>query len=525
MCPGNASKEILEWKDAYTIVAHQMNALLKACPRKALLACSTVNPRHPLPNDHLRLIDSIMNQSGSYITNRPSAISMFGAFIRSGIYSVRETARIIYLRICFHTNISQVLGKSASILMKTWIFSVPKEVGSDFYFGSLQRLLKEKGIDSILIIGNAGKATTRKFIQGILLPDLTAIPELALVPIWGPIAGLFNQVWTSIELLKLIRNSKNPLYTRVVNFARLECLKPSTQKSLLHYYIAKRAVEVWRPKIYTTLYEGQPWEKVAWLGVKAASPECLLMGYQHSVIMPHAWGLINPHVNSWEFPAPQVVLTLGPITECAMKQGHQALGTEFITFGSFRRLKNEALPGIPSPSKRVVLVVPEGLMVEAKLLFERAIQAAKLLPDHHFIFRCHPVLPFERIKFQLSTDITDLPNVEVSNRSVIEEDFLRSSALLYRGTSVVIYAILMGLKPFYLNEPAHPFVDPLFQLEVWKESVKSVRQLARSLRKFSNLESDAAQCELDPAKLFVDQYSIPVNEAAISRIKELIMRP
>lgn len=510
------------WNEAFIDVAGQMYAIVKLCPRRALLACSTVNPRHPLPPDHLDLIAIVMNPSGRLLDHTPTVLSRFVAFVRSVGFAARETARIAYVQILFHAEKKALFKEPARVVLKTWFFSIQQEDGSDFYFGLLPQLLREKGLDCILIGGNAGKSFNGSFTRGLLGSDRKAVPELALIPIWGPFAVLLDQVLTSLTLSKLMRSSQNLVFTLVAARASLECLKPATLKNALHFFIAKRAVEIWKPKIYGTLFEGQPWEKIAWLGAKSGATGCLTMGYQHTVVMPHSWGLINPNLNSWEFSAPDIVLALGPTTQEMMKSGHKTLGTDFITFGSFRRMKSDFQKKPPIPSQRVVLVVPEGLMEEATLLFERAIQTSILVPDHHFVFRCHPVLPFELVRHNLSQDITKLPNVEVSTFAAIEEDFTRSSVLLYRGSSVVLYGVLAGLKPIYFNEPDRPYVDPLFQLGDWRESVDSVIQLAESLRKFASIDAERAQNEQVPAQAFVNQYCAPVSKIAIHRFMKTV---
>lgn len=528
MSPETTHNDSMVWKKAFANVACQMYALLKACPRRTLLACSTVNPRHPLPLDHIDLVDIEMNQTTNVVLYKIPITAKLIAFLQSVLFAVRETARIFYIRIWFRDQINMLYRKSASVVIKTWFFAAPLTDGADFYFGRLPGLFRENGIDYIIVGGNLGKESANRFSRRLFNSGKNAIPEIALIPLWGPVAVLFDQLLTSLKLTKLMRKNAKPLFSVIASRASLECLKPSTFNHALHYYISKRAIEKWEPKAYLTLYEGQPWEKLAWLGVKAANSGCITIGYQHTVVMPHSWGLLYPHRDSWEIPAPEVVLTLGPKTEEMMKPGHQELGTEFVTFGSFRRTNNDIRIKDQSASENVVLVVPEGLIEEATLLFERAIQAAIIIPDHTFIFRCHPVLPFERINPLLSKDITSIPNIEVSSSNSIEDDFLRSSILLYRGSSVVLYGLLMGLKPFYLNEPGRPYVDPLFQLDGWRESVDSVTHLVEMLKKFTHLEKENARKEWFQAKTFVDQYSIQVSENAVSgfmkTVKEMLYK-
>ena len=512
----NTTAGASDWSGAFSAVAEQMYAVLKACPRRALLACSTVNPRHPLPLDHLELVATVTGSSACALDYQPSMAKRIKAFSRSLAFAALVTIRIAYVRARFHTKIRALLREPASVVMKTWFFGPPSGNGPDFYFGRLPNLLQANGMSYVLVGGNLGTGSATCFARSLLDSGRHAIPELALVRLWAPLAILADQILTSFSLTKLAKNSHNPLFSAVASRASLECLRPATFSHALHYYTAKRAVEIWRPKAYATLYEGQPWEKVAWLGAKNADPACRTMGYQHAVVMPHSLGLIAPHVDGWEFPAPDIVFGLGDATIALMEGGHRALGTTFMTLGSFRRTSEKQQQASPSPTRRVVLVVPEGFMEEAVLLFERAAEAAIAMPDYRFVFRCHPQLPFDRIRSHLSNDIAALPNVEISDRVAIEDDFARSSVVLYRGSSVVLYAVLAGLKPYYFNEPGMPYVDPLYQLGCWRESVDSVGKLADSLRHYAQMDAERILTEWTSAKVFCNDYASPVNELDVT---------
>ena len=71
----------------------------------------------------------------------------------------------------------------------------------------------------------------------------------------------------------------------------------------------------------------------------------------------------------------------------------------------------------------------------------------------------------------------------VSQSHDIEDDFKRSGYLLYRGSSTVIYAILAGLKPFYVHVHGEVEIDPIYTLEAWKEKVECVEDLLKKLKK------------------------------------------
>ena len=515
------------WGTQFSVLARQMDAVLAACPSIALLACSTVNPRHPIPPDHKELVapEAERGQGGAP-KGRTAAVDRLRAIVRTLAFAAKTTALVAYVQFRFSHLAHARIRNKASVLIKSWFFDVPADDRSDFYFKNILELLHRRGIDALLLGGRSGHGSVVRMAQGLLRPGMRTVPEEVLVPWWAPLATVLRQIATSASLARLAHRSDSPRFRAVALRASRECLKPETCAHALYYYSTKRAMEIWRPKAYVTLYEGQPWEKAAWLAVKAVDPECTLIGYQHTVVMPHALGLLRPCRDGWAIGAPDVVLGSGPGPVSLLQQGHQGIGTRFVVFGSFRAdaAIRERPPETQRIARRVVLVAPEGIMEEAVLLFNRAAQAASMLPDYRFIFRCHPVLPFQRVRPYLDFDVEALANVEVSDRKNIQDDFSRSSCLFYRGSSVVFYAVLAGLKPFYLDEKGTPHVDSIFALQGWRESVRSPGELADALRHYANRAAIIADDEWRSAKDFVNDYIVPVSENSINAVSDLLAK-
>jgi hypothetical protein len=327
--------------------------------------------------------------------------------------ATRETLVVAAVQIMFRRRLRTLSRRPGTILIKTWFFGAPKADGPDFYLGKLPQLIRDRGVSCLLIGGDASYGAPVAFAADLLSSGRQAIPEQALVPWWAPAACCVDQLRTSWALGRLAGVASSRTAAAVALRASQECLSPAALKHALHFYIAKRAVAIWRPSVYGTLYEGHPWEKLAWLGAKTSDPACRIMGFQHTVVMPHSWGLMKPRRDSWEVPAPDIVLGVGRTTVSMMVPGHRDLGTAFAVLGAFRRtpVADDERSPVPMPATRTVLVAPEGFMTETALLFERAAQAAIAAPDQQFIFRCHPAWPFERVLPSLSVDVAGLPNV------------------------------------------------------------------------------------------------------------------
>jgi len=311
---------------------------------------------------------------------------------------------------------------------------------------------------------------------------------------------------------------RDVLLRRIYGLASRDCLSLATAFAGLFFWIGRAVVKTWHPRVLMTLYEGHGWEKCVWWGAKAADPSCQTVGYQHTVVRGHTISLLRPHSDPREHSTPDVVLCLGERTRNMMRSGHLPRKSQLITFGSFRRSPDEAVYAALKPGKRTVLVLPEGLLNEAKLIFDWAMEVAALLLDHRFIFRCHPVLPFEKIRQELRGVPERFSNIEISSYESIEDDFSRSSVVLYRGSSAALYAVLRGLKLIYLHGDGYMDVDPLFELEEgWRERVGSVKELEEALRRYAAASEGSVAEQWRATADYVNSYTVPVDDASMDR--------
>lgn len=513
----DAPHDVRHWVDRYTEIVPAMYALRHLCPRRALLATSCVSPRHQLPDEHLSLATAL--SVGVRSARGAARRNMLANVMWSVLLTLHDTFWIAWLKVEFGSRVRKLVQTPAAVVMKTWCPG-PESVNpaSDFYYGDMVERLRERGVNTVLLCGNARRGSHRAFARAVLARgDGRCVPEWVLVPLWAPLITLWDQLVTRMRLRRIADRVTDPTLALVAHWASVECLEPATHRRARYFYIARRAVERWRPRAFIALYEGQPWEILARHGVKAASPGCVTVGYQHTVIMPHSFSLLRPHAGSWELSAPEVVLCLGEVTKAMMEPGHAPHRARLVPFGSFRRAPGSAAPASPRPGRRTVLVLPEGIRSEAILLFNFATRAARALPDHHFVFRCHPVLPFAQVRPDLEGAPEASPNIEVS-QGAIAEDFARCSTVLYRGSSAALYAVLQGLKPVYLRDDRFSHIDPLFELTVWREQVVSVADLGVVLARYAAVPDADAENEWKPAREYVDAYTVPVDRASVDRL-------
>jgi len=404
------------------------------------------------------------------------------------------------------------------VVIVSWLINVTHlEMKDDFYFGDLQARLASRGLSSLLVLRNqSGHSTTSLFERAkrsgpcarVMLPDLTSLKEQF---------SFLLRSWRACRTLgRAVQEPKPSLRTRAAHEA---CYHAVSHPTLSNLNLHAQMLELCRrthPAMVLTLYEGHAWERCVWHAAKSVVPETLCVGYQHTILLKHAHAAKRSLNRNCD---PDLVLTLGRVTRRMLESSDRLTNTRFVTFGTHRYSSGPQQRGVRVNSS--VLVLPEGNASECFQLFRFALECARRLPDVRFLFRTHPIFPFERIRRKLlDAEKSFPPTVEISRSKRVEEDFARAGYLLYRGSSTVIYGVLAGLKPFYLSTAGEIDIDPLYELKCWRERVDSVDAFLHRYRTHEKGSAGSATAEWSSARDYCAAYVQPVSESAIDEMLE-----
>lgn len=410
-------------------------------------------------------------------------------------------------------------AKPFDVLIVSWLVHVDHlQMEGDFYFGDLQARLAERGLSSLLVLRNTTSLPTQSLIQParrtgacqrLMLPDSFGfLRELKFVYLCARARNQMVQVAhkNTQDVVQLIaQKAVNQIYSSDV-FANLRLEAQIRALCQPH-----------QPKVAITLYEGHAWERCVWRAAKHSCESVLNVAYQHSVLWQYSHAVkrsMKPDLKC----DPDLILTLGDVTKDILEQCPGLGNTKLKTYGTHRR-GDQLLSHTPSHSD-VVLVLPDGTEVEAVYLVQFALACARNMKDVRFVFRTHPILPFDVILQKLGcTEM--LPNVEVSKNEKIDDDFEQAGYLLYRGSSTVLYAILAGLKPFYVIRESELNTDPLYSLDCWRERIDSVETFEMRYRSLNASDSSALLSDWQCARDFCDRYVKPVQTEALDEMLEL----
>ena len=287
---------------------------------------------------------------------------------------------------------------------------------------------------------------------------------------------------------------------RTIMFAAEQAKSTSTIITLGLYYQIKHLVETLQPRAIIVTYEGHGWERLAFAAARTVAPGIRCVGYQHAMLFPKQHAIkrsLGPHFD------PDVILTAGTVTRDILRK---AISNNFINIqvGGTHRFKPftpESLNEKMHPEKAQCLVVPDGTLSECVKIFDFVFEVAELAPNLKFIIRTHPVITYEKIAKDISRFKTLPDNVLLSTRS-IDEDFKSCRWAIYRGSSAAIFAVVAGLRPFYIAKKDELSIDPLISLEEWRFIVSTPEQIITKIEIDSRCELKNLELEWVPAREF-----------------------
>jgi hypothetical protein len=492
-------------------------AIRRLCPDLPVLAIAWMHIKHPLHPVQKNLLES---------QSEPRR-SIYGTFWTLTIAASRCIAYGLYLgfRIAqakrmLRSEIETLRSQRFDVVLKTWGFSTELAAkSSDFYYGDLQQKFSDQGMRAIALCGNAGSLPTTPFAKAYTSTQNPArLYEYALIDASNPLDMAFQQIKALFRLFSILYKARNPLLREALWASTQGVLDSQTTRDALHYTVSAAAVRCWNPSIYMTLYEGHGWEKCAWWGAKSAKPSCLTVGYQHTVLFPEALAMLQPSIDIRARSLPDRVLSIGTIPRDLLKPTHEPHACALSVLGSFRYQASTIT--MPSAADRPwILVTPEGLPDEMIGLFDFTYRAAKAIPEATFVIRTHPAAPLETVLAQLPADFLKIPNILVSKEKDIAADFQRCSFLLYRGSSTVLYAILQGLRPIYLQIPGKIDTDPLYNLNLWRLQGVSEGDLAGIITQESHLNPAKREADWQEARDYISRYTMPFQIEGLQNLK------
>jgi hypothetical protein len=386
------------------------------------------------------------------------------------------------------------------------------EQEDDFYFSDLPKSLRNNGYSSLVLMINhagwtsaGGLAAQNHFKQSKLVFPRTLK--------FGEEIKNLKSLWLVYKRLKKESGiESNKIKKKVLLFAANEALSSSSLGSLRLAKQIKIVVKIANPKLLITTHEGHCWERMVYRATRLVKPNIKCVGYIHAPLFKHQHAVKR---NLSEEYNPDMIFTSGDIQKRQLEKTGEILNIPIHVLGSVRSIKkkikiNPSLRNKLSKSKEAIscLIIPEGIASEVNKLFEFSLKCAKQFPGVLFVWRLHPLLSFETLSSK-NNIYSSLPQNVILSKKTLIEDFDSCQWVLYRGSSAVIQAVVAGLKPIYLHIADEMKIDPLYEINSWKNEVETVQEFESIT--MQTTEGNNKYNEFDEAQKYCLEMYTPLN--------------
>ena len=401
--------------------------------------------------------------------------------IRHCFLLINNVMGIFYNILCsifYRTHKFEVMTHNADFLFISHYTGLKKGLThyQDSYFGEMVNQLSQNGKSSVIAYIDESKGNTSNEVfqkkSGVLLIVLSNITSFFnLIKIYQ---GVFSAY-------KLLRKTNNSFPLKVIEQAKISVFFRSTIRNLILADQVGSIIKRYSPNCIITTYEGHAWERLVFAMAKSVNPDIKCISYQHVPLFKFQHAIRR---NIGQQYNPDVILTSGRVSATHLKSLNELDKVRISVVGSGRNIVAESSNSSHHTGLDLVscLVAPEGVMDECNLIFEFSLGCAKKNKDINFIFRFPPMINMDLLIKQ-NKKFRNLPdNITISEVSLLD-DISRSNVILYRGSSVVIQAVVCGLKPIYLKVDDELTMDPLYEITEGREIVTNIEEFKLSLSK------------------------------------------
>lgn len=401
-------------------------------------------------------------------------------------------------------------------VLRSWFYERSLNANNEYqdsFFGTLPRHI-EKHNKLIIVGGIIGDylSIAKKIAKN---NDYLIIPQEYFLNYSDPIKAAINVSKNEIK----VKEDIEFMGLDVKDIIEAEISKDYAQSAkaeYLHSYYVKRMLNLFDINTFTTTYENNPWEKVCFITLKEYSPNTKIIGYQHSVLSKSSLNMFLSEYEIDVIPMPDKIITVGKVTKTILEEYgnynpskiHEGCGLRFkylFDVNEKERIKNYN-----------ILITPEGVLSESVNLVNFVFDSLKNYQGLNLIIRPHPALPFELFKNNLKFDVESCPNFTISKNDSVKKDLDISDIVIYRGSSLSIEALKTGLPVIYVDLNDLLSVDPLFDCDALKWTVRTNKELFDAVKGIYDLPDDEYKIKMTKANKYINSYMYNITNERLS---------
>jgi hypothetical protein len=441
-----------------------------------------------------------------FISKELNFINTFITELKSLAGNLKRIIKGIFTLNCdFYTN--KPLPKSVDFIFLTHLINPDHaESSSEFYYGSIPLELAKKGYSVVIAYVNMTEISSAKLVKVLPTDNIYRLIFTKSIHITDEMSMLSKAFKERNRLKELAKFESHNFTKRVLLASSREAISPGTMYSLRIGIQISRLISSMSTKSLITIHEGQSWERVVFASARKVNQSINCIAYQHAVLFnfQHAiFRLLN------RCYVPDQIIASGQISFDRLLYKFMNSGIQIRLGGSVRSSEyfKPKFGQIISKFKKCI-VLPEGIVEECKILYSFALLCAEISPSTEFIFRLHPSVTFEELRYTSTSIFKSAPNISISTKS-LSEDLINCDYALYRGSSAIAFAVSNGLIPIYLSRPNELMIDPLFEIDCERistpEEFFDVINYAK-LRKLANQKTIIDYCKNIYSSINIDAF-------------------
>jgi hypothetical protein len=247
---------------------------------------------------------------------------------------------------------------------------------------------------------------------------------------------LYNQFLVKKKILEICKSKKNSYLKAIA----LDAISPETRTNIRIGYQLIKFIKEYRPKFVITTLEGYSWEKYLIFYCKKMNIK--VFGYIPYVFLRN---LIFKIRNENKNFLPHKLLVVGKSSYNNLKKTN-FLKKNIHVIGSYKNNPYKIVSKNQKKKKKII-VIPEGIFSEEKLLFDLINTEEMMKSGYYFNFRLHPV-SFNKKKLNYFRRIKLNKNIIINN-SNIDDIIKEAQYVIYRGSNLVFKCIKNFCVPIY----------------------------------------------------------------------------
>lgn len=427
--------------------------------------------------------------------------------------------RAIYSRIALGEKIKSTINASEPYcLIKTFVYNHSFSEGHnyrDVFFGKIPELLSKNKKVCIFayVFGN----------YRYCLQEIKKCSSFIIIPVefFTNFLDLISAFKTLI-LTRIVISSKYFFGYEVSDIIRNELARTWNgiqYYQLFHYWFLKRLLSRLKVETFLLTYENNPWEKMCIAALRQVSPDTFIIGYQHTIVSHASANMFPSRFEFGIMPFPDKILTVGKATKDIMER--------YGNFGNVPvrascALRFEYLFNIDRIARRNngnILLALEGV----KEVYKLAAYALRELGGNNKYkvrIRTHPVLSWQYLQRKHGFNLSKYPNFHLSPKGPVKNDLEWADVVIYWGSTIGVEALNIGRPVVHYSTGSILDYDPLFESSVFKWVVDESVGLPAILEKISNLNDEEFISDWEKAKIYLNNYFLPVTEENLTEFME-----